>query len=115
MTYCGEPNGTCGWSKSNKRSPEPSAVRRAQRLSVAFAVICPPCASRGMPYWWHSLLSLLVNPCLSLGHPCSYNTSILILHKTSRRTYEPCVDAFTYRWSSSSNFSAYLDGIKQLF
>ena len=43
------PNGTCGWSKSNKISQALFAVRRGRRLFDASAVISPPCVSKVMP------------------------------------------------------------------
>ena len=41
--------------------------RTARRLSVTFAAICPPCASKAMPCWRPSRPSLLLNPCPSPG------------------------------------------------
>src|SRR5260221_11292161 len=77
------PNEICAWSKSNKRSRGPFAVRRARRPFVAFGVICPPCASRGILCW---LPSLLVKYCPLLGHLGSYLwPSLLIFYGSTRK------------------------------
>src|SRR5260221_10909661 len=67
------PSGTCAGPKCSKKSLALFAVQQGSVLFATFAVIFPPCRSRGILCCLHSPLCSMVNLYRSLGHLSSYS------------------------------------------